>query len=254
MPRLMLLASACLALAAGSATAWAAVPKPSGAIRAAVTDRSRPPADTLRDKARHPAELMAFAGVRRGQKIVDYMPGGGYFTRVFAKAAGPKGHVYAAFPEFMAKFETMDVEAISALASEPGYRNVTLLTTPNSALTVPEKLDLVWTSDNYHDLQFGLSHDAIVGLDKSVYAALKPGGVFLVIDHVSAPGAGWTVAGTLHRIDPEAIKADMTQAGFVLEAQSDLLRNPDDPHTAVIFDPAIRGKTDQVVFKFRKPK
>lgn len=255
MSRLMLLAAACLALAVGPATAAPKPsPKPSKEIRAAIADRSRPPSDSQRDVARHPADLLVFAGVKRGQKIADYVPGGGYFTRMFAKVAGPRGHVYAVFPEFMAKFETMDVETIQALVTEPGYSNVSFATTPNDALKLPEPLDLVWTSDNYHDMQFGLSHDQIVALDKSVFAALKPGGVFLVIDHVAAPGSGWSVASTLHRIDPEAIKADMAQAGFKLEAESDVLRNPSDPHTAVVFDPSIRGRTDQVVLKFRKPK
>ena len=251
MSRLMLLAAACLALAVGPATA---APKPSKEIRAAVADRSRPPSDTQRDAARHPTDLLVFAGVKRGQKIADYIPGGGYFTRVFAKVAGPKGHVYAVFPEFLVKFQAMDVETIQALATDPGYSNVSVATTPSDALKLPEPLDLVWTSDNYHDMQFGLSHDQIIALNRSVFAALKPGGVFLVIDHVAAPGAGWTVAATLHRIDPEAIKADMAQAGFKLEGESDVLRNASDPHTAVVFDPSIRGRTDQVVFKFRKPK
>ncbi len=250
-PRLILLALAGLALAVAPATA---APKPSKAIRAAVADRSRPPSDIERDASRHPAALMAFAGIKPGEKIADYIPGGGYFTRIFSKAAGAKGRVYAVFPEFMASFDTRDVEAIKALIASKGYDNVSFVTTPNGALTVAEPLDLVWTSDNYHDLQFGLSHDEILGLDKSVFAALKPGGVFLVIDHVSVPGAGWTVAKTLHRIDPEAIKADMAEAGFKLEAESDLLRNPADPRTAAIFDASIRGRTDQVVFKFRKPK
>jgi len=137
--------------------------------------------------------------------------------------------------------------------AEPAYSNVQFITTPDDTLDAPEPLDLVWTSLNYHDLQFGLSHDQIIGLDKSIYAALKPGGTFMVIDHVAPPGSGWTVAKTLHRIDPEAIKADMAEAGFTLEAESQVLRNPDDPHTAIVFDPAIRGKTDQVVLRFRKP-
>ena len=245
---------AAVVLGLAATTAMAKAPKPSKAIIAAVADKSRPAEDTTRDAARHPAELLAFAGVKKGQKIADYIPGSGYFTRVFARTAGPKGHVYAVFPEFMAQFDKRDLDAIKALVADPSYANVTLATTPNDSLSGLPALDLVWTSNNYHDLQFGLNHDQILALDKSIYAALKPGGVFLVIDHVAAPGSGWTVARTLHRIEPEAIKADMAEAGFKLEAESDVLRNPADPHTAVIFDPSIRGKTDQVVFRFRKPK
>jgi len=244
---------AAAAALAALACAGGAEAKPSKAVMLAVADASRPAADRQRDADRHPAELMAFAGVRPGWKIADYMPGGGYFTRIFSRAVGPKGHVYAVYPQFMADFEKQDVASIQALVAQPHYANVTYLVTPDAGFMVPGPLDLVWTSLNYHDLQFGLSHEQIVALDKAIYAALRPGGVFLVIDHASEPGAGWTVAKTLHRIDPEAIKADMAEAGFKLEAESDMLRNPSDPHTAVVFDPSIRGRTDQVVFKFRKP-
>ncbi len=225
----------------------------SPAIGLAVADASRPAADRARDAERHPAELMAFAEVKPGEKIGDYMPGSGYFTRIFAKAAGPGGHVYAVFPQFLARFDKRDADAVQALAGEPGYGNVSYVTTADGEFKVAEPLDLIWTSDNYHDLQFGLSHEQILELDRSIYAALKPGGVFLVVDHVAAPGAGWSVARTLHRIDPQAIKADMAAAGFKLEAESAVLRNPKDPHTAVIFDPSIRGRTDQVTLRFRKP-
>ena len=248
------LVAAAVVLGLAATTAMAKPPKPSKDIVAAVADTSRPAEDTTRDAARHPAELLAFAGVKKGQKIADYIPGSGYFTRVFARTAGPKGHVYAVFPEFMAQFDKRDLDAIKALVADPGYANATLATTPNDSLSGLPPLDLVWTSNNYHDLQFGLSHDQILALDRSIFGVLKPGGVFLVIDHVAAPGSGWTVARTLHRIEPEAIKADMASVGFKLDGESDVLRNPADPHTAVIFDPSIRGKTDQVVFKFRKPK
>ena len=245
------LAGAVLVLSGGPVLAKG--PKIPAAVAAAVADPSRPAADRERDAGRKPAELMAFAGVQPGWKIADDMPGGGYFTRIFAKAVGPQGHVYAVFPQFMADFDKADVAKISALPAEPGYGNVTYMAEPNTTFSAPEPLDLVWTSQNYHDLQFGLSHDQILELDRAIYAALKPGGGLLVIDHVAAPGSGWTVARTLHRIEPDAIKADMMAAGFVLDAESDLLRNPADPHTATVFDPSIRGKTDQVVLKFRRP-
>jgi predicted methyltransferase len=225
------------------------------AIAAAIADPGRPGADRARDGDRHPQELAAFAEVGPGQKIADYMPGGGYFTRIFAKAAGPTGHVHAVFPEFMARLDKRDADAVQVMAKEPGYANVSYDVVANDGFQVGEgRLDLVWTSDNYHDLQFGLTHDRIIALDKAILAALKPGGVFLVIDHAAAPGTGWSVARTLHRIDKEAIKADMAEAGFVLDGESQLLANPKDPHTAIIFDPAIRGRTDQIVLRFRRPK
>ncbi len=251
MRKLICLAAVGLALALG---ATSAVARPSADIVAAVLNSGRPAADKARDAARHPAELMAFAGIKPGWKVGDYMPGSGYFTRIFAKVVGPKGHVYAVWPEFMHGFEKQDVAAIDALVADPAYANTTEVVTPSGAFTVAEPLDLIWTSQNYHDLQFGLSHDQIIALDKSILAALKPGGTFLVIDHVAAPGTGWTVARTLHRIDPEAIKADMAEAGFKLAGESKVLRNPKDPHTAIVFDPSIRGHTDQVVFRFVRPK
>jgi len=247
------LALAGAALALSGAPAEAKGPKIPAPIAAAVADPSRPAADRERDAGRHPAELLAFAGVKPGQKIADYMPGGGYFTRIFAKAVGPSGHVYAVFPQFMADVDKADVAKISALPSEAGYGNVSYAQEPSAAFTAPEPLDLVWTSQNYHDLQFGLSHDQILDLDRAIFAALKPGGVLVVVDHVAAPGSGWSAAHTLHRIDPEAIKADMAAAGFTLEAESQVLRNPADPHTATVFDPSIRGQTGQAALKFRKP-
>jgi predicted methyltransferase len=222
-------------------------------VATAIADPSRPEADRQRDGARHTAELMAFAQLKTGQKVADYMPGAGFFTRVFAKIVGPAGHVYAEFPQFMADFEKNEVAAIKALAADPGYANVSFVVTPAGAFDTSEPLDLIWTSQNYHDLQFGLKHDEIIALDKAIYAALKPGGVLLVIDHVAAPGAGWSVAPKLHRIEPREIRADMKAAGFRFEAESRILRNRKDDHTLSVFDPAIRGRTDQVVYRFRKP-
>ena len=249
--RELMLKAAGFAAALGLAASAAAAASP--AIEAALSDPGRPAADRDRDGARHAAELMAFAGLEPGQKVADYMPGGGYFTRIFSAAVGPKGHVYATFPDFMAKFETKEVAAITALAADPHYKNVTLATIPGGSFTSPEKLDLIWTSQNYHDLQFGLSHDQIVALDKAILADLKPGGIFVVIDHVAAPGTGWTVARTLHRIEPKQILADMKEAGFKLDAESNVLRNPADPHDKLVFDASIRGKTDQVAYRFKRP-
>ena len=246
-----LLAVALLALAtvAGAVSAKT----PSDPIAAAIADPARPATDKAQDAHRKPAEVLAFAGIHRGDVVVDLMPGSGYYTRLFSRLVGPTGKVYALDPSEMAKVASKPFAALKAFAGKGEYANVVVLEQPVDALELPQPADLVWTSQNYHDLQFGLSHDEILDLDRAIYAALKPGGVLLVIDHVAAPGSGWSVARTLHRIDPDAIKADMMAAGFVLDAESDLLRNPADPHTATVFDPSIRGKTDQVVLKFRKP-
>jgi predicted methyltransferase len=223
-------------------------------IQAAVADASRPTADKDRDVNRKPAESVAFAGVKPGDKVGELMPGGGYFTRVLSKTVGANGVVYAMAPTPAAPAAGAQPRpnAIAALAADPGYANIKLAgMEPTTKL--PEQVDLVWTSQNYHD--FARRPDAeLAALNKMVFDALKPGGVYLVIDHASAPGAGKTVVQTLHRIDPEAVKKDLLAAGFVFDSESKLLQNPKDPHTVAVHDPAYRGTTDQFVLKFRKPK
>ena len=221
----------------------------SAAISAAVGNPARPDADKQRDADRKPAESIAFAGLKPGDKIVDLLPGGGYFTRIFSKVVGSKGHVYAVWPQGVPETRTAPVKAIAA---DPAYANVTELEQPLTALKLPAAADMIWTSQNYHDL-----HN-IPGLDlgvvnKSIFDALKPGGTYIVLDHVAAAGSGFRDTSTLHRIDPDAVKTEVEAAGFKLVAQSDLLRNPADSHTAKVFDPSIRGKTDQFILKFQKP-
>ena len=220
------------------------------AISAAVANPARPAADKERDADRKPAETVAFAGLKSGDKVVDLLPGGGYFTRIFSKVVGPDGHVYALWPQGVPEARTA---AVKAIAADPAYANVTELEQPLTALKFPEPVDVIWTSQNYHDLHNipGLDLGAV---NKSIFDALKPGGIYVVLDHVAEPGSGFRDTSTLHRIDPEAVKTEVEAAGFKLLAQSDLLHNPADPHTAKVFDPSIRGKTDQFILKFRKPK
>ncbi len=223
----------------------------SAAIAAAVADPARPQADRERDADRLPAETLAFALVAPGQKIGELLPGGGYFTRMLSRVAGSEGAVYAVAPT--PKQGKTDYSAgVRLLPSDPHYANLTVLAQPLSALHFPVPLDLVWTSQNYHDLH-NIPGFSLAAFNQSVYAALKPGGVYLVLDHAAAPHSGTRDTGTLHRIDPQVVKAEVLAAGFVLEASSDLLHRPGDPHTAAVFDPAIRGRTDQFIFRFRKP-
>jgi predicted methyltransferase len=222
-------------------------------ILAAVADASRPAADKDRDINRKPAESVAFAGVKPGDKVGELMPGGGYFTRVLSKTVGSNGVVYALAPAATpaAGAPPARPNPIAALAAEAGYQNIK--GSFDMTTKAPEPLDLVWTSQNYHD--FARRPDAeLAAINKNVFDSLKPGGVYLVIDHASAPGAGKTVLQTLHRIDPEAVKKDLTSAGFVFESESKLLQNPKDPHTVAVHDPSFRGTTDQFLLKFRKPK
>jgi len=244
----VLLVGLCLWPAIAGAPARAAQDIPSD-LSAAVADPGRPDADKQRDADRKPAAVIAFAGLKQGDKVADLLPGGGYFTRIFSKAVGSKGHVYAIWPQRAPENRTA---AVKAIAAEPAYANVTELEQPLAALKTPDALDLIWTSLNYHDLHNIPGLD-LAAVNKAIFAALKPGGVYLVLDHAATAGSGAADTNTLHRIDPETVKTEVLAAGFKLEAQSDLLHNPADPHTAKVFDPAIRGKTDQFILKFRKP-
>jgi predicted methyltransferase len=237
-------------LLAGSGIALAAGPKASPAIAAAVADSARPAADTARDASRKPAEIVAFVGVKPGDKVAEMMPGGGYFTRILSKTVGPKGHVYALVPEGFAK-RPGALDGINALAAQ--YGNVTVVTTDMANFKVPEPVDVVWTSENYHDFHNGPSAN-IAGLNAAAYAALKPGGVYYIEDHAAAAGTGTTATSTLHRIDPGAVVTEVEKAGFKLDGRSTVLADPADTHDKPVFDPSIRGKTDKFALRFRKPR
>jgi predicted methyltransferase len=243
-----LLASVALALSAAPAAIAATVP---ANIAAAVADASRPADDVKRDADRKPAEMLAFTGVKPGDKVADLIPGGGYFTRLFVLAVGPKGQVYAFMPTEFAKFSKTP---LPANGSHPGP-TTTFLTAPMNDFATPEKLDVVWTSQNYHDLHDGFAAPTdLAVVNKKVFDALKPGGVYVVLDHAAADGSGLSATDSLHRIDAAQVKKEVEAAGFKFEGESNVLRNPADPRTANVFDASIRGHTDQFVYKFRKPK
>ncbi len=219
---------------------------------AALADARRPAADRDRDAARHPAELLAFAQIDPGEKVGDFIIGGGYWTRILSNAVGPQGKVYAYQPdEFIAFRPAYGDEQNAAVA---GRANVVPLRGPVAAPSFPEPLDTLITVQNLHDLYIGAmpagtGPKAIAAL----HAALRPGGTLLVVDHSAVPGAGVAAANAVHRMDRQAAIDALTGAGFVLEAESDLYARPDDPRTANVFAPEIRGKTDQFVLRFRKP-
>jgi predicted methyltransferase len=232
-------------------------------VSAAVADHARPATDTKRDADRKPAELIAFAGIKPGDKVADLLPGGGYFTRIFSKTVGPQGHVYAVIPQSVADGAAKKLDGIKALVADPAYGNTSLVIRPYDRIGADEPLDVVWTSQNYHDVYGSVSVFGVAGMtgaqdtasmDIAIFKALKPGGVYMVIDHVAKAGSTEQDAKTLHRIDPAVVIAQAQAAGFVLEARSDLLGNPQDDHQKIVFAPEIRGHTDQFVLKFRKPK
>ena len=230
--------------------ALAAAEKVPANIAAALADSGRPATESGRDAARHPGELLAWAGVKPGDRVADFIMGGGYFTRILAKSVGPTGHVWAYQPAEFIKFRAAYGDEQKAIAA--AYPNVTAIDSPFAALKLPDRLDLVMTVQNYHDLHLKVfPADNAAKLDAEIFRALKPGGTFVVVDHVGAEGVD---IDKLHRIDPAQVRREVEAAGFKLVAESDLLRNPADPHSDNVFQPSIRGKTDQFAMKFRKPR
>ena len=254
-----ILFAAALALAACGPTTQPEPPAPpaltaeSPNIAAAIADTRRPAEDTARDVNRHPAETLAFANVQPGARVGEIFPGGGYFTRLFAVAVGDEGRVYPLIrPDGVAgEFET-PVIAVAAL-----YPSATMARAPYDALAFPEPLDVVFTAQNYHDMaitEYGLGDRN--AMNASAFAALKPGGLYVIIDHSAPDGAAIETGGenVTHRIDQATVRREVEAAGFVFDSESDVLRNPADTRTVNVFDPAIRGHTDQFMMRFRKPE
>jgi predicted methyltransferase len=224
-------------------------------IKAAVADSARPDADKQRDANRKPAETLTFLGVKSGESVAELLPGGGYFTRLFSAAVGAKGHVYALVPARPADApaDLPDLAgAVKAIAADAHYSNVSVVVSPLPSLATPAPVDLIFTAQNYHDLHnFPVD---VVGFNKALLNSLKPGGLYVVLDHSAEAGSGLRDTKTLHRIDVEAVKKEVTDAGFEFVGSSDVLANSADSRTTKVFDPSIRGKTDQFILKFRKPK
>jgi predicted methyltransferase len=220
-------------------------------VSAAVSDPARPAADTMRDADRKPAESVAFAGIKQGDQVLELLGAGGYYTRILSKVVGPRGHVYTTVPAAMMANRPTAADGLKAIAADPGFANVSVLVQSTGTPSAPAPVDVVWTSLNYHDLHnpgpFGAGD--IAGFNKAVFAALKPGGTFLVIDHAAAPGSGLTATGTLHRIDPDVVKSEVTAAGFTFAGASNVLQKPGDDFTAHSTD-----KDTQFIFRFTKPR
>lgn len=238
-------------LAAAPLSALAAPP---ASVQAALADKDRPAEDVARDTLRKPAEMVAFSEIKPGSVVIDFIPGGGYFSKVFAGVVGPTGHVYAMVPKLAEAYEAKETAKITAFAAT--HPSLTVVIAPTGSFAAPRPADVFWTAQNYHDLHIPFGPDPkpqdMLAFNKAVWAALKPGGLYVIVDHVANAGATDDDIRKLHRIDPAVIIREVTAAGFRLEGQDDALRNPADPHTANVLDPAIRGRTDQVVLKFRK--
>lgn len=231
-------------------------------IKSAVADASRPDSDTQRDVNRKPAEVLTFAGVKPGDKVGELMPGRGYFTTLFCKIVGDKGQVHTfsfsrpanapSSPDMPGGMQA-DMGAMPPMpeAPKPSCNNISAVTKAAAEFALPSGLDLVWTSENYHDFSGPGSGIDMVKFNKVIFDALKPGGVYMVEDHAAQTGSGIRDVSTLHRIDPEQVKKDVTAAGFVFEGSSDVLVNPADPLTVKTFD--LSGKSSKFLLKFRKP-
>jgi predicted methyltransferase len=218
------------------------------AIAKALADPAR--ADQANDDTRrHAADVVAFSGVKPGWQVVDFLPGQGYWTRIFTGVVGPSGHVYALWPSASGERAKATVEALNGRK----LGNVTAAVDPG-LITLDKPVDLVWTVQNYHDLpNGGRGEAALNAFNAAVFKALKPGGTYIVIDHVAPAGSGLSDTETLHRIDPAIVKKEVLAAGFIFAGESKALANPKDDHTLKVFDAKIRGVTDQFVYKFRKP-
>jgi len=221
------------------------------AIAAAVADAGRPDADKVRDADRKPAEVIAFAGIHAGSKVAEMWPGQGYFTRIFSKLVGPQGVVYALMPPPPPNAPPgRDPGAALKAIADSGYPNIKVLNL-DPAMQLPEQVDVVWTSLNYHDMHNRPNAD-MAPTNRLAFNALKPGGVYIVIDHAAEKGSG-TRDLALHRSDEELVKTEVKSVGFELGAESQLLRHADDTHKQSSHE-VERGKSDQYVLMFRKPK
>lgn len=210
-----------------------------------LSSAERPDADKARDADRKPAQLLAFAGIKSGSVVSELAPGGGYYSRVLSLAVGPKGHVYT----------VSNKPSAAVLEWARTHRNTTELSGQGMATLAPVPVDVVFTSLNYHDFKNVKDGDSDVAirLNKAAYAALKPGGVYLINDHEAAVGAGSGVTSRLHRIESAQVIREVLAAGFELDARGDMLRHADDDHSKHEKDVA-RGKTDQMVLRFVKPR
>ncbi len=239
-------------LLTGCATMEAASPPAAVDYAAVLADPARPEADRARDAARLPEQLLRFADIRPGMRVGDFAMGGGYVTRLLSTAVGPTGRVYAMQPDefiaFSAQYGT-DLRTVDA-----AYANVDGLTGPFAAPQFPEPLDRIITVQNFHDLYLRpFPADTARRASAALFAALKPGGTLIVVDHSAVAGSGTSVADSLHRIEQSAVVAELTAAGFVLDGESAIYARPADPRTGNVFSAGIRGQTDQFTLRFRRP-
>jgi predicted methyltransferase len=259
MNRRLLATAAALALIAVPASIALAQVTPA----AAVADASRPAKDVEKDASRKPAEMIAFAKIKPGDKVVDVWTGSGYWARLFSKVVGPKGHVFAYVPAEIAGFKSKPLDVAKAMAAEPGLSNVEAFSDPADSPAPAEfknSQDVVWIFENYHDLHDDFMKKAdgklldVDAYNRAVFDILKPGGYYVIVDHAAPAGSGLAHTNDTHRIDPVTLRAEVEKAGFKFDGESKALANPADPHDKGVFDASIRGATDRFAYRFVKPK
>jgi predicted methyltransferase len=223
----------------------------------AVANEARPEADRARDEGRKPAEVLEFLGIAPGMTVLDMFSGGGYYTEILSYTVGNSGRIIAQSNKAYLQFVGEEFEN-RYLGGRLG--NVQVLMAENNELELePDSLDAIMLVLSFHDLYYAAPEDGWPAIDVPAFLAelhsgLRTGGFVGIIDHYAADGAPSETGSTTHRIDPAIVIATMTEAGFVLDGQSDILRNPDDDYEKTVFDPELRGKTDRFVMRFRKPE
>ena len=246
-----------IAIAAAIAAASPVAAQGQAEIAAAVAAPTRTPDNVKLDEGRKPAEVLSFFGLRRGMRVIDMFGANQYWAEIMAPLVGPRGRITVWQPTQFLNDDRR--KTFAAFAKR--QKNVTLISSPFEAPNLPANAyDFMIMNLDYHDVYWENPERKIVRMDpdawlKTLYAAMKPGAIVGVIDHVALPNSDTrATVQKLHRIDPEVVKADFTRAGFELIGVRNFLRNPADDHSLIVFDPKVRGKTDRFVYRFRKPR
>lgn len=215
----------------------------------AIADPRRPAAEVERDPLRHPADMLHFIGLMPGDRIADIRPEEGYFSRLFAPVVGEAGQVYAFVPTLTAGREQAFAEGL-----QRDYGNVTPVIGLLDEMSFDQPLDVVFMGQEYHDFHIDRFDVDVAEMNRRVFQALRPGGVYVILDHSGRPGTGNTEVATLHRIEGAFLRREVEAAGFVFEAETRVVANPADPLDISVFDESIRGRSDQFAYRFRRPE
>jgi len=249
-------------------TIWAAVffmiptiaPAAPADVETALANTDRNEEDRGQDATRQPARLLSFLGLEQGDRVFDFVAAGGYYSELMARAVGPEGFVLAHNPpRFIEGFQMrpgLDARGYGTrIPNSISYEYAV-----DETSFEPNSIDFALFNMVFHDFWFvpaegapPVSADPAAFLAR-LYVGMNPGGIVGIVDHVGVAGSA-PVEETqrAHRIDPAVIRSMMTEAGFVLDGEGDFLRNADDDHQMGVFNPEIRGQTDRVVYRFRKP-